>query len=378
MSSGLADAARAELRRELPDVFAVRPGVYWADLLASAGAGWACFAGALRAEGGARGLLTLGAILLLLRALVFLHEIAHGRGSRGFERCWNLAVGVPLCVPSAMYATHGAHHRRSSFATRDDPEYAPVGRWSRARRLGFCLSGLLVPVALLVRWGVVAPLSLLSPRLRRVSRARLSTLAINPDYRRPTAAWPRRFVVQEWGCAAWVWGVALASLAGAVAPSFAVQWLAVVGGVFLANQARTLAAHGYRNPGRAVGWDAQFADSIDLRWSPLSAALAPLGLRRHALHHLLPELPYHSLGRAHRHLARRLPPGSPYRRRRPRGLLRQVRRPAFSIASAVPPMRTAEGFQWRRNRRNSARSTMPGGVWARSACRPSSPPGATR
>jgi fatty acid desaturase len=40
---------------------------------------------------------------------------------------------------------------------------------------------------------------------------------------------------------------------------------------------------------------------------------APVGLRYHGLHHLLPNLPYHSLGRAHRRLLQRLPAESPYR-----------------------------------------------------------------
>jgi fatty acid desaturase len=41
---------------------------------------------------------------------------------------------------------------------------------------------------------------------------------------------------------------------------------------------------------------------------------APVGLRFHALHHLLPGLPYHALPEAHRRLMAALPPDSPYRR----------------------------------------------------------------
>jgi hypothetical protein len=41
--------------------------------------------------------------------------------------------------------------------------------------------------------------------------------------------------------------------------------------------------------------------------------LFPVGLRYHGLHHLLPSLPYHSLGIAHRRLMAQLPADSPYR-----------------------------------------------------------------
>ena len=43
------------------------------------------------------------------------------------------------------------------------------------------------------------------------------------------------------------------------------------------------------------------------------AAAAPVGLRYHALHHWIPSLPYHNLGRAHRLLVDSLAPDAPYR-----------------------------------------------------------------
>jgi exodeoxyribonuclease VII large subunit len=42
------------------------------------------------------------------------------------------------------------------------------------------------------------------------------------------------------------------------------------------------------------------------------ALLAPVGLRYHALHHLMPSMPYHDLPEAHRRLARELGTGSTY------------------------------------------------------------------
>ena len=54
--------------------------------------------------------------------------------------------------------------------------------------------------------------------------------------------------------------------------------------------------------------------------SPAARWPAPVGLRYHALHHLLPRLPYHNLGKAHARLSAQLAAISPYHRVEERGL----------------------------------------------------------
>jgi fatty acid desaturase len=58
---------------------------------------------------------------------------------------------------------------------------------------------------------------------------------------------------------------------------------------------------------------AQYLDSVNVPPpAPLSALWAPVGLRYHALHHLMPGVPYHSLSEAHRRLRAHLEPGTTF------------------------------------------------------------------
>jgi len=320
-SSLPAEATRSEIRRRYADAFRLRAWIYWADMLGSACLGWALFAAAILVEPGSLAHLfaTVGAVFALLRAALFIHELAHLRSGdlRGFELVWNLLVGIPVAVPSLMYVgSHADHHKRTGFGTDEDPEYAPIARWSRLRIALFVITVAFVPFLLLLRWGVLGPLSYLIPALRRFVVGHCSTLIINVHYRRPQprGRTARRWAWQEAGAALAVWAAAAGVWLGQIPLHAVGQWFAVAAGILVVNQVRTLAAHRYENTGEPVDSQGQLLDSINLAgWSPFTALLAPVGLRYHALHHFLPSLPYHSLGFVHRKLLAELPKDAPYR-----------------------------------------------------------------
>jgi fatty acid desaturase len=325
---------RSAVRRRFADEFRVRPWIYWTDMVGSAAAAWTLFYLSTQAPLGsvAHLAMTVGAILALLRAALFIHELAHVKRAQlpGFDVVWNALVGVPVLVPGIMYSgSHMDHHRRNGFGTMEDPEYAPIAKWSRPRIALFVLTVAFAPLALVLRWAVLGPLSWLFPPLRKFVVERLSTLGINAHYRRPLPQGTKkvRWMREEAACALFVWGVAAGTALGWIPLAFVGQWFVISAGVLVVNQVRTLAAHGYENEGQPVDSEGQLLDSINLTgWPVVSASLAPVGLRYHALHHYLPNLPYHSLGMVHRQLLSELPADSPYRRTSRDSLLQPVQK----------------------------------------------------
>lgn len=323
----------AECRHRYAGAFRPKPWIYWGDFSLSAGIGWAAFALSVYTPLTlpVYFLATLIAVIALLRAAIFIHELAHlKRGAvPGFETAWNLVVGIPFMLPSLMYVgSHGDHHRQSAFGTFSDPEYAPLAQQSCLQLLWFVVGVIFVPLLLALRWGLIGPLSFFIPALRRIAVEQASSLVINTLYRRPfpLGRAALRWWVQEIATALVFWSVVAAWVIGVVPLHWLIQWYVVSAGILLVNQVRTLAAHRYNNDGRQLIAIEQLLDSINLDGWPIPTVLAaPVGLRYHALHHFLPAVPYHSLGSLHRRLLAELPPDSPYHRTSQSGICSAIR-----------------------------------------------------
>jgi len=326
--------AASELTR---DLVAPNPRLYWADFLGFALLGYASLAATILAEPLWLAILS-GAIsvLALYRAGLFIHELTHIRHASvpWFRFGWNALIGIPLLVPSFLYeGLHSLHHARTRYGTVEDPEYLPLALMKPWTLPLFIVVAVLGPLALLLRYGILGPLSLIIPPLRRLLVERYSGLVINPAWRRkmPEGEARRKWLITE--VAASLWAISLiAMVATGVLPlrSFAIM-LAIVSGAVVLNQIRTLVAHLWENEGDSITVTAQYLDSVNVPPPALLAPLwAPVGLRYHALHHLLPSMPYHSLGEAHRRLTKALGPHSTYEGANHQGLFSLVARIARS------------------------------------------------
>jgi fatty acid desaturase len=118
---------------------------------------------------------------------------------------------------------------------------------------------------------------------------------------------------QEAGASAWAWFLLGWSATHDWRPLLIGIAVIALGAVL--NQARTLVAHLWENEGETMTVTGQYLDSVNVPppgW--VTVLWAPVGLRYHALHHLLPSVPYHALGEAHRRLTAELGKGSTYSR----------------------------------------------------------------
>jgi fatty acid desaturase len=308
--------AAANLTRDLN---VPNSAIYWADMLGCAGIGYAALFAAMLVQPAWLAVgIGLVAVLALYRAGSFIHELTHiKKGAvKGFRFAWNLIVGVPLLVPSFMYeGVHNQHHAKRYYGTVDDPEYLPLALMHPWTLPLFMIAAALAPVGMLIRFAILAPLSMLFPKLRSVVVGRYSGLQINPKFVRPR---PEGEFARDWAwqeAAASVWAIALLAMVatGLVPLKAFVIFLAVASGVMFLNQVRTLVAHLWENDGEPMSVTAQFLDSVNVPPpATLPALWAPVGLRYHALHHLLPGVPYHNLGEAHRRLCRELEVTSVY------------------------------------------------------------------
>lgn len=330
------DKAMLRAARDLVrDLGIAKARIYWPDMLLSALIGYAALAAAILL---ASPLLVLAsgiiAALLLYRALLFIHELSHLHRDAlpGFRLGWNLLVGIPLLTPSFMYeGVHTLHHARTRYGTREDPEYLPLALMKPWSLPLFVLIALLAPVALLFRFAILVPLGAILPPVRHLTWQRFSALSINPDFRRrpPEGELRPRVLYQEVLGMIWAW-----ALVGSI---FWLGWrplligLAVVSLTAVLNQLRTLVAHLWENEGEPMTVTAQFLDSVNIPPPGRVAELwAPVGLRYHALHHLMPSMPYHDLAEAHRRLTAELELDSTYRQANHPGMVHLILRIARS------------------------------------------------
>jgi fatty acid desaturase len=308
-----------KVRRILDDdLFRAKAGLYWLDFGISIGLAWTAFAVAL-GPGAAWAWAWLAlSVLAFYRCLFFIHEITHLRQGKlkVFRWAWNALCGAAFFLPDFTYLIHSAHHGTATFSTEDDPEYVPMAWQKPMELLAPFVIFPFVPLMLMARFLVAAPVSwVVGGNFRNWLLRCASSLKMNPrfEWKNITPDDRRVALSQEVGCI--LWWVVFGAI-GWVGPGFRLLlfWYAVAYCILTLNHIRSIVAHRYTNrTGKRVTYEEQLLDSISITgFSPLASLLAPVGMRYHALHHMFPTLPYHSMQAAHERLVATLPPEHSY------------------------------------------------------------------
>ena len=311
----------AEAKKIVEDLFEPSAFVYWTDFLFNALLGWAAFYFAVQSPNFSLSqILYMGvSVFCLYRAVIFIHELTHLKKDSFpvFRLVWNLLCGFPFMVPSFTYmGVHIDHHKQRMYGTKDDGEYLPFVLLGRFRILLFFLTMLAVPLVFTLRF-LLTPLSYLIPPLRKVLWEYLSSLSIDPDWKRPPAQERdgKYWRLQEGLTFLYAAAYVFLMWKGILPVKVFILWYILATAILLTNGLRTIAAtHCYRNPSENIlEFSEQFLDSVTIPGNPITTGLwAPVGLRYHAVHHLFPGMPYHHLGKAHQRLMRALPANSIY------------------------------------------------------------------
>jgi fatty acid desaturase len=296
------------------DVAAPIPWIYWTDLILTGVLGYSLFM--ISGGIGPSKLLQFVCLFLssvcLFRMVAFNHEIAHAAARvKGFSSAYNLIFGFFFKFPTYVYGVHRFHHQKSTYGTKHDSEYDDWGSRPRLAILAPLFTGLILPVFLFVRFGLLPPfLPFLGRRGRSWIYRYASTIAMNPLYQRPapSAEETKRWYLQDAGCVLYHWALFAPMVMGAISWTWLLKWFVVNYLVFQINFYRVIVSHLYATRMQPSTYQEQILDTVTIEgpeW--MHFWWAPLGLRYHTLHHMFPSLPYHSMRKAHEALLKALP-----------------------------------------------------------------------
>lgn len=308
-----------QARSLIGDLFRRSAAIYWTDMLLSSAVAWALTYVYFTAPAwsAAQILAFLGASVLFFRVGTFIHEIVHMPGGQmtWFKRTWNVLMGVPLLMPWVLYRNHIEHHNHLQYGTPADGEYLPLGSSPQAETVKYVGQAPLLPLFMIVRFGVLGPLSWCHSGMREWVLTRVSAAVSNPYYaKRFPKRDERHLLIVELLCFAYLATIAVLMWQGTVSVTQFFMGYALLAFTLGLNWVRNLSAHRYINSGERMTMAEQVAESINITGQTwLTVFMFPVGLRYHALHHMFPALPYHNLGEAHRRLMAGLPADALYR-----------------------------------------------------------------
>lgn len=301
------------------DLLVPNPWIFWGDLIATlVVANLALAAHFATSNLWIQTATFIVAGIAFYRCSMFIHEIQHLRDGTfvGFKIAWNLFCGIPFLIPDYTYGDHKGHHVNREYGTLDDAEYLQLVK-QPLRSAAYMLTRIFwIPVVFLFRYMFLTPLAYVVSAVRHwIWKYATRAPAINLSRNRylPSPADERIWKLQEAGCCIYAWIVMTLVFTGVLTWTWLLHIYFLSVFIIVLSHSRTLASHRFINEGGEMTYIEQLLDSTTVPGHPILTEIwAPIGLRYHALHHVVPSIPYHNIGIAHRRLMKHLSPGCPY------------------------------------------------------------------
>ncbi|KAG2374264.1 hypothetical protein C9374_010834 [Naegleria lovaniensis] len=242
------------------------------------------------------------------KSCLFIHEAVHQIPNMPFIAWfYNLVNGFVNRMPFYAYTPHLRHHMPENYGTLQDPEYDYLASYSVAFNFVVApiVSSFASAVFVFIRFGLIPfLLPFVGSSARNFIFRFASTLVMNPKYDRglpmnQTERW--NWYSQDFGCAVWTCLLMMALHWNWIGVNYLLVNFMVTFCTFLVNYYRAIMAHRYFADGRCTFTRKQMIlDSVnyenDSFWSEM---FFPFSLNYHGLHHVFPNIPYHSLKKVH-------------------------------------------------------------------------------
>lgn len=304
----------AQINNSLKDLYEIRPLRIYIEIIVYALVGWGSFVFSVY-DDNFWALIPAG--IFLYRGHAFVHEISHLYYSVPFARhLYNHLLGYINHIPAYTMKTHKFHHSIMSFGKIDDPEYEAWTMKSKLMLFRPLVFALFFPIAITIRFGIWPLINYFLPKARQMKTfQKASSVVMNIKYKRPYKEDDFNEVLREdlWCSFYFILSLSLVVYFG-LFQAVAFKWYIIMVCVQILNTYRALVAHRYQihkseHTDRQLQ---QLEDSVTIEGNWLTELWAPVGLRYHSTHHLLPNLPYYSLRKAHYRLKKDLPKDHPY------------------------------------------------------------------
>ena len=279
--------------------------IFWRDLILFSIIGWV----SLLYTSYSHNLFTLLiGTFMLYRGTMLIHEVSHlSKKITGYRMAYNLLLGYANSYPAYIYDTHLFHHGKKTYATEKDPEYAFIAEYKFGYLVRPILTALLMPLLQIIRFGVMPLIIPFTPRsVKRFVYRKLSTLVFDTRYERKIINEQKNLntmMINDFMCSLYKLVVGFLIYFDVIPFAFIYVWYASVVMATLLNMYRAIFNHYYANEStKSLSWEDHLTDTVTVEPGILTNIIFINGLNYHVIHHLFPEMPYHNLAAAHRHL----------------------------------------------------------------------------